>query len=57
MTRVLVLNGPNLSGSGRREPEVYGHATHDDLAARCLEVGACIGPRRSRYARPTTRPS
>ncbi len=43
MTRVLVLNGPNLSRLGSREPDVYGHATHDDLRARCLEVGASLG--------------
>ncbi len=43
MTRVLVLNGPNLGRLGSREPEVYGHATHEDLAERCTTVGRELG--------------
>ncbi len=43
MTRVLVLNGPNLSRLGSREPEVYGSETFDDLVARCQEVGERLG--------------
>lgn len=43
MTRVLVLNGPNLGRLGSREPEVYGSATHDELAAACLETAAELG--------------
>jgi 3-dehydroquinate dehydratase-2 len=33
MTRVLVLNGPNLGRLGTREPEVYGSASFADLSA------------------------
>lgn len=43
MTRVLVLNGPNLGRLGVREPEVYGSATHEDLAASCREWGSGLG--------------
>lgn len=30
---VLVLNGPNLGRLGRREPEVYGNTSYEDLVA------------------------
>lgn len=43
MTRVLVLNGPNLSRLGTREPEIYGHETFADLEARCVSVGHGLG--------------
>jgi 3-dehydroquinate dehydratase-2 len=43
MTRVLVLNGPNLSRLGTREPDVYGAATYDDLVALCQKTAAELG--------------
>jgi 3-dehydroquinate dehydratase II len=41
--RVLVLNGPNLGRLGAREPEIYGTASHAELAEQCVEWGAEIG--------------
>jgi 3-dehydroquinate dehydratase-2 len=43
VTTVLVLNGPNLGRLGQREPEVYGHTTHDDLAAMIESEAADLG--------------
>ncbi|GAC1323716.1 MAG: type II 3-dehydroquinate dehydratase [Mycobacteriales bacterium] len=44
MSRVVhVLNGPNLGRLGRREPAVYGSATHDELVAACEQTGAELG--------------
>jgi len=42
---VLVLNGPNLSRLGTREPEVYGHATHDDLVGLVADAATEVGLR------------
>jgi 3-dehydroquinate dehydratase II len=43
VTHVLVLNGPNLSRLGSREPEVYGHETYDDLVALCRTEAESLG--------------
>ncbi|MBT0995190.1 3-dehydroquinate dehydratase [Cellulomonas sp. DKR-3] len=43
MTRALVLNGPNLSRLGTREPEVYGSETFADLAAAVQGWAAELG--------------
>jgi 3-dehydroquinate dehydratase-2 len=43
MTRVLVLNGPNLSRLGSREPDVYGSTSYDDLVRLCVDEGTSLG--------------
>lgn len=51
MTTVLVLNGPNLDRLGRREPEVYGSTTYDDLVmlieSQATELGLSAVVRQS----------
>ena len=41
--RVLVLNGPNLGRLGRRQPEIYGSTTYDELVGRCAAWGLELG--------------
>jgi 3-dehydroquinate dehydratase-2 len=41
--RVLVLNGPNLGRLGRRQPEIYGSTTHDELVGLCIDWGRDLG--------------
>ena len=42
---ILVIHGPNLNMLGKREPEVYGKATLDDINAALKETGNRLGLR------------
>lgn len=43
MSRVLVLNGPNLGRLGRRQPEIYGRTTYAELVEMCQQWGRELG--------------
>ncbi|MDH6575921.1 type II 3-dehydroquinate dehydratase [Kitasatospora sp. MAP5-34] len=43
MTRVVVLNGPNLGRLGSREPDVYGATSYAGLVERCTTLGKEFG--------------
>lgn len=43
MTRVLVLNGPNLNRLGTREPQIYGTTTYAELVAFCQDSASELG--------------
>jgi 3-dehydroquinate dehydratase-2 len=43
LTRVYVLNGPNLGRLGTRQVDVYGVTTYSDLVKLCEEAGAGLG--------------
>jgi 3-dehydroquinate dehydratase II len=53
MSRVLVLNGPNLGRLGKREPSIYGSATYADLVDLCSssakELGLDVEVRQTEY--------
>jgi 3-dehydroquinate dehydratase-2 len=43
MSKILVLNGPNLNLLGTREPDVYGNETLADIEAACVKHADGLG--------------
>lgn len=43
MTKILLLNGPNLNLLGTREPQVYGHDTLADVEAMVTKIATQRG--------------
>ncbi len=43
MSKILLLNGPNLNLLGSREPEVYGYTTLDDIVADATSYASSLG--------------
>lgn len=43
MTKVLILNGPNLGRLGVREPEIYGETKYSELVELCQTEAKNLG--------------
>jgi 3-dehydroquinate dehydratase-2 len=41
--RILVIHGPNLNMLGKREPEIYGDQSLDEIDAQLLKLGEKLG--------------
>lgn len=49
MSRVLVINGPNLNLLGTREPDIYGQETLADINAKMLALAKELGVELTSY--------
>lgn len=43
MTKILIINGPNLNMLGEREQSVYGDTTLDEINSKAVRHGSSIG--------------
>jgi 3-dehydroquinate dehydratase-2 len=43
MSRILIINGPNLNMLGTREPSIYGYDTLADIEKMCVEEAKGLG--------------
>lgn len=43
MSKILLLNGPNLNMLGQRQPEIYGHETLADVEALAASTARALG--------------
>lgn len=43
MTKILIINGPNLNLLGTREPEIYGYQTLAAIEDMCTEKASTLG--------------
>ena len=43
MARFLILNGPNINMLGKRDPNVYGAKTMDEINGKLAELGDSLG--------------
>ncbi|EJK79914.1 type II 3-dehydroquinate dehydratase [Rhizobium sp. AP16] len=43
MNTIFLLNGPNLNLLGKRQPEIYGSETLEDMGVRCRKICDDLG--------------
>lgn len=43
MSRILVVHGPNLNLLGKREPNIYGTTTLDEINEGLVQLGSSLG--------------